>query len=64
MGNRSCKLDMSHTLSTNAGFGDFNTTAVADNTFITNLFVLTTMTFPVFARSENLFTEQTILLRL
>ena len=55
---------MSHTLSTNTGFCNFYTTAVADNTFITNLFIFTTMTFPVFLRSKNFLTEKTILLRL
>ena len=64
MRHRSCKLDVSHTLSTNGRFGYFNTASVADNAFIANFFVLSTVALPVLARSENPFTEKTILLRL
>ena len=54
---------MSHTLSTHAGFGDLNAASVADNALITDLFVLSTVAFPVLARSENLFAEKSVLLR-
>ena len=64
MGNRSCELDMSHTLSTNACFCNLNAAPVTYHTFVADLLVFTTVAFPVLARSENLFTEQTILLRL
>ena len=60
MGNRSCQLDMSHTLSTNAGFGYFNATTIADNALIANLLILTTMTLPVLLGSKDLLTEQTV----
>ena len=64
MRHRSCKLDVSHTLSTNGRFGYFNTASVADNAFIANFFVLSTVALPVLAWSKNPFTEKTILLRL
>ena len=51
---------MSHTLSTYAGFGNFYTTSVADNALISDLLIFTTMTFPVFAGSEDSLTEQTV----
>ncbi len=55
---------MPHTLPANTCLGDFDAAAVADHTFVTDLFIFTTVTFPVLARPENLFTEQTILFRL
>ena len=64
MGYGSCKLDMSHTLSTYAGFGNFYTTTVADNALISDLFIFTAMTFPVFAGSKDSLTEQTVSFRL
>ena len=54
---------MSHTLSTYRGFGNFYTTSVADNAFIANLFVFTTMALPVLTWPENSFTEKSVLLR-
>ena len=63
MRHRSCKLDVSHTLSTNGRFGYFNTTSVADNAFIANFFVLSTVALPVLARSKNSFAEKTVLFR-
>ena len=64
MRNRSCKLNVAHTFTTNAGFCNFNAASIADYAFVTDLLVLTAMAFPVLARSENLFAVQTILLRL
>jgi len=51
---------MTHTLTTNARLGYLNAASITDNTFITDLLILTAMTLPVFARSEYSFTEQTI----
>ena len=55
---------MTHTLTTNARLGYLNAASITDNTFITDLLVLTAMTLPVFARSEELFAEKTIFFRL
>ena len=63
MGNRRCQFNVSHTLSTYAEFRNLNAASIADNTFITNFFIFSTMTFPVFAWSKNLFTEQTVFFR-
>ena len=54
---------MTHTLSTNAGLCNLYTTSITDNTFISDLLVFTTMTFPVLARSKYSLTEQTVFFR-
>ena len=54
---------MTHTFSTNAGFGYFHTTAVADNTFITDFLIFTTVALPVLARSENTLAEESVFFR-
>ena len=64
MGYRSCKLDMSHALTANAGFGNLNAASVADYAFIANFLVLSAVALPVLARSEDPLTEQAVLLRL
>ena len=64
MGNRSSQLDVTHTLSTDTGLCDLNATAVADNAFITDFLVFTTMTLPVLLRSKDALTEQAVALRL
>ncbi len=51
---------MSHTLSANAGLGNFYATTVADNTFISDLFIFAAVALPVLAGSENPLTEQTV----
>ena len=55
---------MSHTLTTNTGLCDLNTTAITYNALITDLFVFTAVTLPVFAWSEDSLTEKSVLLRL
>ena len=64
MGYGSRKLDMSHTLPADAGFGHFHSASVTDNAFISYLFIFPAMTFPVLARPENSFTVQAVLLGL
>ena len=54
---------MAHTLTAHTGFGDFHAATVADNTFISDLFVLSAMALPVLARTEDTLTVQTIFLR-
>ena len=63
MGNRSSKLNVTHTLSTNGSLGNLNAASVADNTFITDFLIFTTVALPVLARSENSFTEKSVFLR-
>ena len=63
MGYRSCQLDMSHTFTTNSSFGYLNAASVTDYAFVADFLIFTTMTFPVFAGSEDSLAEQTILFR-
>ena len=64
VGNRSCKLDMTHALTADAGFCNLNAAAVTDNTFISDFFIFTTVALPVLARSKDSLTEQAVFLRL
>ena len=64
MGNRSCKLDTSHTLSSYTGLCHLNAAAVADHALIADLFVLAAVALPVLAWTKNPLAEQTVLLRL
>ena len=54
---------MSHTFSSDRCFCNFYTASVADNTFITDFFIFTTMALPVLTWPENSFTEKSVLLR-
>ena len=54
---------MSHTFPTNGCLRNLYAASVADNTLITDFLVFSTVTFPVFARSENSFAEQTVFFR-
>ena len=51
---------MAHALAANAGLGDFDTTFITDNAAVTDALVFTTVTFVIFGRSKDAFTEQTI----
>ena len=64
MGYGSGQLDVAHALSTDTCLCNFHAATVADNTFITNLFVFTAMTLPVLTRPEDPLAEQSVLLRL
>ena len=57
------ELDVTRTFTTHFLFSYFYTTTVADNTFITDTFVFTAMTFVVTTRTENALAEQTIAFR-
>ena len=64
MGNRSSKLDMTHTLTSYLSACNFNAAALADFALETDLLILTAVTFPVLCRSEDSFAEKTVSLRL
>jgi hypothetical protein len=64
VGYRNSKFNMTKTLTTNLGLGNFNAATVTDNSLIFNVFIFSTMTFPVLSRSENTIAEKTISLRL
>ena len=53
-------MNVSHTVSTNTGLSNLNTTFIADNTLILDFLVLTTVALPVFTWSKYSFAEQTI----
>ena len=60
MGNRAGQRNMAHAFTADFGRGDFDAALVADGASVTHLFVLAAFAFPVFGRSENLFTEETV----
>ena len=60
MGTGTTKLNMSHPFPSYFLFSDFNTATVTDNTFIPDPFIFSAMTFPIFYRTKNPFTEQSI----
>ena len=51
---------MTHAFTANLGGGDFDAALVADGASVTHLLVLAAFAFPVFGRSENLFTEEAV----
>ena len=55
---------MSHTLSSDARLCHLNAAPVTDNALISDLLILTTMTLPVLAGSEDPLTEQSVSLGL
>ena len=63
MGYRSCQLNVSHTLTAHTGFCYFYAASVADYAFVANFLIFTAMALPVFAWSEDSFTEQTVFFR-
>ena len=64
MRNRSGKLDVTHTLTSYLGTGNFNAAAFADLALEADLLVLSAVALPVLAGSEYLLTEQSVLFRL
>ena len=54
MGDRSCKLDVSHSLSADAGFGDLNAASVTDHAFIADLLILSAIALPILLGTEGL----------
>ncbi|MNN67037.1 hypothetical protein D3C81_1826490 [compost metagenome] len=54
---------MAHTFAADFSAGNFHAAAVADNALITDAFVFTTVTFPVFLRSKDTFAEETFFFR-
>ena len=63
MGYRACQLNMPHTFTTYFGAGYFDAALIADGASVTHFLIFSAFAFPVFGRSENLFTEKTIRLR-
>jgi spore maturation protein CgeB len=57
---RNHKLNVSRTFATYLFFGNFNTTAITNDTFVPDPLVFAAMTFPVFHRAENAFTKQSV----
>ena len=63
MYNRHCLSNVAHTFPANFLAGNFHTASVTDNALVPDSFVFSAMAFPVLDRTENPFTEETILLR-
>ena len=57
------KRNVSHALTADSRAGYFDAALIADDSFITGVLVFSAITLPVSLRTENGFTEQTILLR-
>ena len=55
---------MSHPVTPNGFFCHFNAALVTNDTFILNLLILTAMTFPVLAGSEDPLAEKSVIFRL
>ena len=55
---------MAHTLATNGCFCDLDAAAVTYYALVADLFIFSAVALPVLARSEDLFTEQTVFFRL
>ena len=64
VGYRSGELDVAHAFAANLGAGDFNATALADDALEAHALVLAAVALPVAGRTEDLFAEKTVLLRL
>ena len=64
VGDRSCKLDVPHALTTNGGLGDLHAAALTDDSLEAHALVLATRTLPVTTGAEDLLSEETILLGL
>jgi hypothetical protein len=59
----SCELDMSSSLAPDLRSSHFYTTSFTDNSFVSDSLVFTTCTFIVFARPEDLLTEESTTFR-
>ena len=60
MGDGNDEFDVTHTFATHLFLGDFNTTTVADDSFVTDAFVFSTVTLIVLDGTENAFAEKTV----
>ena len=63
MHNRHSEADVPHALAPDTLLSHFDAATVADNTFVPNALVLSAMALPVTDRTEDLLTEQSVLLR-
>ena len=61
---RDTKLDMAHALAAHLLLSNLNTASVANDTLVTDTFILAAMALPVASRSENSLTKETIALGL
>jgi hypothetical protein len=61
---RSGQLDVAHPLAADLGTGDLDAAALTDDALEAHALVLAAVAFPVAGRTEDLFAEKTVLLRL
>ena len=64
MGNRNNEFDVTHTFTAHFLLGNFHTTTVAHDTFVSDAFVFSAVTFVVFYRTEDTLTEESVAFRL
>src|SRR5690625_6889823 len=64
MGNGRGQFNVAHALAAYLGAGYFNAASFTDDAFEAHALVLTAVALPVPGRTEDLFTEKTVLLRL
>jgi hypothetical protein len=55
------EFDVAHALAANAGEGNFDAAAIADDAAMLDALILSAGAFPVFDRAENAFAEETAL---
>src|SRR5581483_100000 len=63
VGDGGCELDMTHTFTADLGKGYFNAAPVANDVFVLNPFILSTITFPVLGWTEDPLTKKSISFR-
>ena len=61
--NWACEVDMPHAFTSNSREGNFYTTLVTDNVFVSNALVFATVTLPVFGGSKNAFIKKSVFFR-
>ena len=64
MRDRRSQLDMPHALTPHFSARDLNSATIADHALKANALILAAMALPIFGRTKDLFTEETIALRL
>ena len=62
MGHGNNQLNMSHAFAAHLLLGNFHTTTVAHDAFVTDAFVLSAVALVIFYRAEYAFTEETVAL--
>jgi hypothetical protein len=63
MGTRGLEFDVPHSFPSHYTAGDLHSAFIADYSLVSDLFVLSAITFPIFGGTEDLFAEKAVLFR-